>query len=87
MIHEQSRTLSIGEALDMGAGFAISGNHKSAKALFQGVLIHEPENYEAISRLGSSLFEEKSYYESLYWFWRARQRSQRIPARPRCGIS
>lgn len=69
----QSDNLSIGEALDLGAGYAMASNHKSACEIYRGVLWHEPENFEAIERLGSSLFEMREYYEALYWFWRGRK--------------
>jgi tetratricopeptide (TPR) repeat protein len=67
---EQSRELTIGEALDLGVEFAMRGDQKSAVGLFKGVLIHEPDNLEAVLRLGSSLFELAEYYEAFYWFWR-----------------
>ena len=75
----QSRDLSIGEALDLGVQFAMAGNNKSACTMFRGVLIHEPENFEAIERLGSSLFEMGEYHEALYWFWRGRKIDRRQP--------
>lgn len=57
----------------------MAGNNKSACTLFRGVLIHEPENFEAIERLGSSLFEMGQYHEALYWFWRGRKIDRRHP--------
>lgn len=66
----QTCDLSIGEALDLGVEFAMRGDQKSAVGLFRGVIIHEPDNLEAILRLGSSLFELAQYYEAFYWFWR-----------------
>jgi Flp pilus assembly protein TadD len=71
--------LSIGEALDLGAGYAMAGDHPSAMAMFRGVLVHEPENFEAIERLGTSLFETGKLHEALYWFWRGRKINRRNP--------
>jgi tetratricopeptide (TPR) repeat protein len=67
------------EALDKGREYAVQGEHRDAIGLFRGVLVHEPENFEAMLRLGSSLFEMKDYYEALYWFWRARKINRRHP--------
>ena len=71
--------ISIGEALDAGTALAIAGEHVKAMELFKGVLIHEPQNFEAIQRLGSSLFESSRYHEALYWFWRGRKINRRHP--------
>jgi tetratricopeptide (TPR) repeat protein len=79
MTQPESKNLSIGEALDMGAGYAMAGNHKSACEIYRGVMWHEPENFEAIERLGSSLFEMREYYEALYWFWRGRKLDRKHP--------
>jgi tetratricopeptide (TPR) repeat protein len=79
MAAEESKTLSIGEALDLGVESAMSGNHKGAMVLFRGVLQHEPENFEAIERLGASLFELGQHYEALYWFWRGKKINRRHP--------
>lgn len=76
---EEIRDLSIGQALDLGAEMAIRGAHASAIGLFKGVLVHEPANFEAIERLGSSLFDLKRYEEALYWFWRGRKINRRHP--------
>src|SRR5581483_5983351 len=73
------RHLSIGEALDMGCELAMAGDHASAIGLFRGVLKHEPENFEAIERLGSSLFESGKIHEALYWFWRGKKINRRHP--------
>jgi hypothetical protein len=35
--------------MDQGVAYAIAGNHKSACTMFRGVLIHEPENFEAMN--------------------------------------
>ena len=51
----QSGEMTIGEALDLGTQYAIAGNHKSACSIFRGVMLHEPENFEAIERLGTVL--------------------------------
>jgi tetratricopeptide (TPR) repeat protein len=76
---ETSRSLSMGEALDLGTEYAMAGNHKSAMMLFRGVLIHDPLNFEAIERLGSSLFEDRQIHEALYWFWRGIKINRRNP--------
>lgn len=76
---EQTRDLTIGEALDLGCEMAIAGQHENAIGLFKGVLMHEPKNFEAIERLGSSLFELKRYHEALYWFWRGRKIDRKSP--------
>ena len=76
---EETRDLSIGGALDLGVQFAMSGQHENAIGLFRGVLIHEPENFEAIERLGASLFETRRIHEALYWFWRGRRLNRRHP--------
>jgi tetratricopeptide (TPR) repeat protein len=70
---EQSITLSLGEAVEAGRAHARQGDHKTAIGLFRGVLIHEPQNFEAMQHLGASLFELKHYHEALYWFWRGRK--------------
>lgn len=79
IIKEESKSLSIGEALDMGVAMAVAENHKNAVTMFRGVLIHEPDNFEAVERLGSSLFELKEYHEALYWFWRGLKMERRHP--------
>lgn len=76
---QETRTLSIAQALDLGVEMAVAGNHANAITMFRGVLVHEPENFEAIERLGSSLFETKQYHEALYWFWRGRKLEPRHP--------
>jgi len=76
---EETKILSIGEALDLAVQFAMAGNHKNAETMLRGVLKHEPENFEAIERLGSILFETKRYHEALYWFWRGRKMNRRHP--------
>lgn len=78
-MREETRDLSIGQALDLGVQMAMANQHQSAIGLFQGVLMHEPNNFEAIERLGSSLFELKRYHEALYWFWRGRKLNRRHP--------
>lgn len=72
-------SLSIGQALDMGFERAMAGDHKGAMALYRGVLLHDPTNFEAILRLGVSLFETGDSHEALYWFWRGRKISRRHP--------
>ena len=79
VIKEESRNLSIREALDYGVGFAERGKYANAEALFRGVLIHEPQNFEAFERLGSVLFEQRQFYEALYWFWRGIKVARRQP--------
>lgn len=74
-----SKALSINEALDLGVQYAMGERHADAIGLFRGVLIHEPENFEAIERLGSSLFSLGQYHEALYWFWRGRKINRRHP--------
>src|SRR5437879_8379018 len=76
---EEIRNLSIGEALDLGVEMAMVGNVSAAETMVRGVLKHEPQNFEAIQRLGSTLFEQKRYHEALYWFWRGRKIDRRHP--------
>lgn len=71
--------ISIGQALDYGTGLAIQGKHDSAVEIFKGVLIADPDNFEAKLRLGTSLFELGRYHEALYWFWRGRKQARRHP--------
>lgn len=78
-MREETRDLSIGEALDLGVQMAMANQHQSAIGLFQGVLMHEPKNFEAIERLGSSLFELRRFHEAMYWFWRGRKLNRRHP--------
>lgn len=74
-----SQDLSLDEALAVGRTMAIEGRHDSALTMFKGVLIHEPTNFEAVLRMGSSLFELGRYYEALYWFWRGLKIDGRHP--------
>lgn len=76
---EQELNLSIGQALDLGVQYAMAGNHEGATGLFRGVLMHEPQNFEAIERLGTSLFELKRWHEALYWFWRGLKINRKNP--------
>ena len=76
---EETRDLTINQALDLGVEMAMAGQHDSAIGLFRGVLMHEPENFEAIERLGASLFESKRHHEALYWFWRGRKLDRKHP--------
>lgn len=62
--------LSIGQALDLGTQYAMAGDHRNAAGLFKGVLEHDPESFEAMQRLGSSLFELGFVYEAFWWFYR-----------------
>ena len=73
------REFTIGEALDLAVQFAMEGNHANAVTMCKGVLIHEPENFEAIQRLGTSLFAMGKYYEALYWFWRGLKLERKHP--------
>lgn len=63
----------------MGAEHAFGGNYKSACTMFRGVLIHEPHNFEAMSRLGAALFELRQIHEAFYWFWRVKKMAPRNP--------
>ena len=74
---DETRDLSIGQALDLGCEFAMNGNPQSAEGLFRGVLMHEPNNFEAMQRLGGALFDQKKIHEALYWFWRGRKLNRR----------
>lgn len=76
---EETRDLTINQAMDLGVQLAMAGRHDSAVGLFRGVLVHEPENFEAIERLGASLFESKQIHEALYWFWRGRKLNRKHP--------
>jgi tetratricopeptide (TPR) repeat protein len=75
----EGQRLSVGQALDAGTQAAIAGDHPGACGWFQGVLMHEPENFEAIERLGASLFALSRYHEALYWFWRGLKLQRRHP--------
>lgn len=81
MTSEQQQPLSIGEALDHGTAHAMSGDNRSAVGYFRAVLAHDPTNFEAMSRLGSSLFDSGPgrIFEALYWFWRALKRNPKSP--------
>lgn len=78
-MREETRDLTIGEALDLGCQMAMAGRNQDAIGLFMGVLAHEPNNFEAIERLGTSLFELKRYTDALYWFWRGRKINRKHP--------
>ncbi len=67
-MEEKSVTLSVGGALDLGFEFAKAGRDTDAITMFRGVLLHEPDNFEAIERLGTSLFNLGIYYEAMFWF-------------------
>lgn len=69
----QARTISINEALDAGIELAMAGRHREAAAYFRGVLVHEPANFEAIERLGTSLFSIGQKHEAFFLFWRGRK--------------
>jgi tetratricopeptide (TPR) repeat protein len=71
--------ISIGQALDLGHELVTQGRLNEAIALFQGVLVHEPKNFEALNRLGGALFEQKRWHEALYYFWRGRKLNRRSP--------
>lgn len=73
--------ISIGEALDRGTAHAMGGDHQAAIGYFRAVLEHEPTNSEAMSRLGSSLFDFGRPYrfEALYCFWRALKLNRKSP--------
>ena len=71
--------MTIPEALDLGVKYACAGQYVDACGLFRGVLKHDPENFEAMQRLGSALFERKLYHEALYYFWRGRKIAPRHP--------
>lgn len=79
VIREETRDLTINEALDLGCQMAMAGRNLDAIGLFKGVLIHEPDNFEAMERLGSSLFDLKRYHEALYYFWRGRKLNRKHP--------
>lgn len=76
---EESRELTIEQALDLGIGYMQAGNFRSAIAMFRGVLVHEPDNFEAIERLGSALFETGQYHEAFFLFWRGREIDRKHP--------
>jgi tetratricopeptide (TPR) repeat protein len=79
VIKEETRNLSINQALDLGVELGLAGNFKAAVTMFRGVLVHDPDNFEAMERLGSALFEGRQYYEALYWFWRGLKMEHRDP--------
>ncbi len=76
---EDARSLTIEQALEGGAQYASAGDHRSAIGLYRGVLMHEPENFEAIERLGVSLFEIGQLHEAMFWFWRGRKIDRKHP--------
>lgn len=76
---QEKRDLTVAQAFDLGSQMAEHGDHRTAVGLFRGVLAHEPNNFEAIERLGASLFNEKQIHEALYWFWRGRKLQRRSP--------
>lgn len=78
-MQQEERDLTINQALDIGTQLAMTGQDESAITLFRSVLMHEPSNFEAIQRLGSSLFNLERFYEALYWFWRGRIIDKRHP--------
>lgn len=78
-MQEQTKDLSIGQALDLGCELARAGQHDQAVGLFRGVLMHEPKNFEAFERLGSSLFEMGRHHEALFYFWRGLKLDRRHP--------
>lgn len=78
-MQQETRDLTLDQALDLGCQMASIGNHQSAIGLFKGVLIHQSAHFEAIERLGASLFELGRYHEALYWFWRGRKLDRRHP--------
>lgn len=59
--------------------YAREGNHKGAAEVFRGVLIHEPNNWEALLRLGISLFEDGDAFQALYYFRRCKAEKPRDP--------
>lgn len=71
--------MSIGQALDQGVALALQGDHVGAAGYFRGVLAHEPTNFEAMSRLGSCLFDMGYLFEAIYWFWRAMKKNPKSP--------
>lgn len=76
---EEERSLTIEQALDLGHQCLAAGNYPSAITLFRGVLIHEPEHFEAIECLGLALFETGQFYEAFYWFWLGREINRKQP--------
>lgn len=78
-MEEKSVTLSVGGALDLGFEYAKAGRDSDAITMFRGVLMHEPDNFEAIERLGTSLFNLGIYYEAMFWFWRGRKLGRKNP--------
>ena len=75
----QSLELTIEQALDLGIQFMHAGNYPSAITMFRGVLVHDPEHFEAIERLGSALFEASQYHEAFFLFWRGREIDRKHP--------
>ena len=75
----ETREYTLPEALDVGYGFFKAKNFKSAITMNRGVLMHDPANFRAVTQLGAALFEEKQYYEALYWFWRALKINRKHP--------
>lgn len=76
---EESLELTIEQALDLGRQFLQGGNFPSAITMFRGVLVHDPEHFEAIERLGLALFETGQLYEAFYWFWLGREINRKQP--------
>lgn len=57
----------------------LQGDYVGAVGYFRGVLVHEPENGEAMARLGSCLFDMGYLFEALYWFWRCVKKNPKSP--------
>ena len=75
----QMADLTIDQALAVGIQVAQLGDHPTAAGLFRAVLKHEPESFDAMVRLGVSLFEMQRTEAAFYWLWRARQTPAKEP--------
>lgn len=75
----QAKHLSLEEALACASALSDEGQLKEAEGLCRGVLMHEPKNFEAMTRLGAVLVDQKKLHEALYWFWRARKINRKHP--------
>ena len=76
---EEERDLTIGQALDLAYELFTAERYPEAVGLLRGVLKHEPENFEALNRLGAVLTNQKKLHEALYCFWRALKINRRSP--------
>ncbi len=71
--------LTIDQAMAAGTQLLHDGKHREAASFFRGIVAVEPNNLDAVERLGTCLHEIGEYFEALYWFWRGRDIDCRNP--------